>query len=680
MKKTLIATALLIVLILTVSACGSSRPEPTPAPTPEPTTEPTAVPVEETTMDETTASEAEEATTEESATQAAAFGDAWEAVSCDTFDVAPALAEMADCGYVTVPENRAAGGDATIQLAVVRVNSTSDAPGTPVIYGSGGPGGNGLIHAKEADRFEQTHADILADRDWVMFSQRGTLHAKPFLECLPLDTVEYEAALNNLSGEETSEKWVEATQGCYDSFTAEGVDLNGYNSNENAADINDIRQALAYDKIIYYGISYGTQLGQFLMRSYPEILEAAVLDGIVPVSFTSYSEVTNVEEAFQRVFDACAADEACSAAYPDPEGVLTDVVAELNANPQTVEIDGENGQKETVIMDGARVLEGLFGKVYGAPAQVPNIINQLHEGNYALLSELAPTYPESSDESKLMQVAVNCADDPNMSLDEADVENMADMYAIRTIDDLRQIVAGCQVLNQTPLSDSSDEAVTANIPTLLLNGGMDPVTPPASGRIVEQALPDSRFVIFPTRGHGQVGNPCGVSITDAFMSDPTAELDTSCIEQQIWFDAPHKVAVSSEDGGASFGLTVPEGMIPTVQAPDAWQTFDGIFSIALLAYPAGTSAEDALNDYIAAFPVPLENVEIVDGEPVAGYPTKVVQTDMEIPGTSIGIDFVAFEDEAGAYLISALTQATDMIDFVRQEVLPGLLETVTVRE
>ena len=59
---------------------------------------------------------------------------------------------------------------------------------------------------------------------------------------------------------------------CLDEFAAEGVDLAAYNSDENADDIDALRQALGYDKIIYYGESYGTLLGQYLLRRHPDIL------------------------------------------------------------------------------------------------------------------------------------------------------------------------------------------------------------------------------------------------------------------------------------------------------------------------------------------------------------------------------------------------------------------------
>ena len=77
-----------------------------------------------------------------------AFSDAWAPVACESLGVQAEIAAISDCGYVTVPENRAADTGKTIQLAVVRIRSTAATPGAPVILGTGGPGGDGLGRLK----------------------------------------------------------------------------------------------------------------------------------------------------------------------------------------------------------------------------------------------------------------------------------------------------------------------------------------------------------------------------------------------------------------------------------------------------------------------------------------------------------------------------------------------------
>ena len=301
MKTTLKYIFLLVVAALILSACAKPTPTPKPvvptqAPTQEPVAAPTQAPVE--------------ATQEVPTASTSTSGNAWEPVSCDTFKIAPEVAAIADCGYVTVPENRATGGDKTIKLAVLRVKSTSEKPGAPIVLGTGGPGGPGLGLAMPPGgaAFAQTYAPILQDHDFVLFSQRGTALAQPTLDCPAYNALTIDASTKGMSLEERVKAVSDALVACAKDFQAKGVDLSAYNSNENADDVAAIRQALGYDKIFYYGESYGTQLGQFVLRRHPDILAGIMIDGIVPVTKGKSVQVSDIAAAFQTVFKACAAD------------------------------------------------------------------------------------------------------------------------------------------------------------------------------------------------------------------------------------------------------------------------------------------------------------------------------------------------------------------------------------
>jgi pimeloyl-ACP methyl ester carboxylesterase/heat shock protein HslJ len=610
------------------------------------------------------------------------FGEAWEAVDCAAFDVVPEIAAQADCGTVTVPENRSGDSDRTLQLAVVRVRSTSDSPGTPVIKGTGGPGSNGLQAANNAN-FLQTHADILVDRDWIFFSQRGTKYAQPYLTCPAYDAVPFEAALNNVGDEERRTQQSEAMQACLDDFAAQGVDLSSYNTNENAADIDSIRQALGYDKIIYYGQSYGTLLGQFLLRNHPEILESAIIDGIAPATAVRWSDVTDFQAAFQRVFEACAADEACRTAYPDPEGALAEAYAALQANPQplTVQVDVNDGQAGTVQLDGLLAMNGLFIQLYtsGGYSLVPTIAYQMRDGDISALSQVVPLTLNSRDNARVMHFAMACSDDPVESLDDLNLDGFADMYRDLTLDDVQQYITNCPLLNLTRLPDSSDELVTSDVPTLLLQGGLDPATPVAGGNSVQAGLSNSYNIIFPAGTHIQEHDPCGIAIMDAFMTDPLAEPDSSCVNSQLTFAVPRQVTVNSADDSLSMTVDLPAGFTPMAQ-PNQYQGQTVI--LTFYAIPAGTpdvqSLEEALNTIAATSRAPLDNTDIVDGDPVAGYATKTIQSGAEIQGTQLGTDIIAFENEAGIYVIQSIQIDPATLEKWRTTDLPAILETVTV--
>jgi pimeloyl-ACP methyl ester carboxylesterase len=76
-----------------------------------------------------------------------------------------------------------------------------------------------------------------------------------------------------------------------------------------------------------------------------------------------------------------------------------------------------------------------------------------------------------------------------------------------------------------------NEPVTSPLPTLVLSGQYDPVTPPAWGRLAAETLENSTFYEFPGVGHGVMrSDDCGLEIGLQFLDDPSVEPDASCIK------------------------------------------------------------------------------------------------------------------------------------------------------
>ncbi|HRF94097.1 MAG TPA: alpha/beta hydrolase, partial [Aggregatilineales bacterium] len=69
-----------------------------------------------------------------------------------------------------------------------------------------------------------------------------------------------------------------------------------------------------------------------------------------------------------------------------------------------------------------------------------------------------------------------------------------------------------------------------DIPTLVMVGNYDPVTPPVWGRIAAETLSNSTYAEFIGVGHASIdAGDCPLSIALRFIDDPTALLDLSCI-------------------------------------------------------------------------------------------------------------------------------------------------------
>src|SRR6185295_9354711 len=143
-------------------------------------------------------------------------------------------------GSLFVPERRSDPQSNLIELAFVRFKSTSTTPGPPIVYLAGGPGGSG-IGAARGSRFPLFMA-MREVGDVIAFDQRGTGFSKPNLTCLqnidlPLDvppSADSVMKVMRARSEQCAFYWKNVQR----------VDLAGYNTNESADDLDDLRKAL----------------------------------------------------------------------------------------------------------------------------------------------------------------------------------------------------------------------------------------------------------------------------------------------------------------------------------------------------------------------------------------------------------------------------------------------------
>ncbi|MFN8420465.1 MAG: alpha/beta fold hydrolase [Anaerolineae bacterium] len=211
--------------------------------------------------------------------------------------------ENITCGYLIVPEDRSNPSGSTIQLAYAVLSaSTESSKSDPVIYLAGGPGGNAV--GTIADWVE---APYLQDRDFILLDQRGTGYSLPSLNC-----------------PESEQEEENATQTCHDRLISEGINLQAYNSVENAADVADLRLALGYEEWNLFGISYGTRLALTVMRDHPDGVRSVVIDSVYPPEISSWEEYgVNTADVFHRLFEACANDQSAVATIPIWRGSST---------------------------------------------------------------------------------------------------------------------------------------------------------------------------------------------------------------------------------------------------------------------------------------------------------------------------------------------------------------------
>lgn len=438
------------------------------------------------------------------------------------------------CGHIVVPENRRRSAGPTIRLAFAIVKAEQSRRGaSPVVYLEGGPGAPGLTAYSLG--FEAPTLAI--ERDFILFDQRGTGRSGSICPTLAAD--EREMARQDLTSVDEAALRVRVLRACLDELRRLGIDPGGYDMEATVGDLEDLRRALGYDRWILLARSYGGALAQRMMRYHPETVQGAILISPVPLDWSSFDEaVPNAARSLERIFRECAAQAVCREAFPDPAGELRQVYAELHERPWTVQVDTSLFGSRTFTInarDFMEIVDQLLYADWNIP-YLPRILRGFAERDSLLGAAVVErVFGGSTDwlDRPAVRYSVWCRDAVTEDSDERFARAAAPYpAALRVIGSLYLEV--CDTWPVTPGPVAERAIPETDIPTLILSGGYDHVTPVAGGAAILRSFRDGRQLVFPSSSHvipsGRNGQ-CVVQILRDFLADPTASLDTSCMEE-----------------------------------------------------------------------------------------------------------------------------------------------------
>ena len=453
------------------------------------------------------------------------------------------------CGYVSVPADHSNPQGARIRLAVVIFkNPNAHRAPDPVIFLQGGPGGRviqdfapAMITGTNPSNGQISLPIQFGAHDLIMVDQRGTGFSQPSLQCPEVVNLQYQTDVS-LTAQQQADEQNQQLGVCHKRLVGQGINLNEYTSLSDAADIHDLISALGYKQVDLYGVSYGTRLALEIMRSYPQGIRSVVLDSTVPAqSHLLLSVPSSTARVFNTLFQGCAANALCNATYPHLDTTFYSLVTQLNAHPVTFQTtDFNSGKSYTVLFNGDSFVSVLFDAFYATPfiPYLPQMIGEAEKGNFTHLVTLLYGALQFDDSVSWGDYySVECAEDvSHVTPDQVTSAAQAYPSAIRQdqLIGLEAEIPGCALWNVPSAPANEAQAVSSSIPTVILEGEYDPITPPANGALAAQTLSASYQFQFPGTGHGvflstfSPGN-CPAAIVNAFWTSPTTKPDGSCI-------------------------------------------------------------------------------------------------------------------------------------------------------
>lgn len=432
------------------------------------------------------------------------------------------------CAWWDLPESRSQKQANSIAIFIVRLPASRnfDIQPDPMLFIAGGPGQAASETFLYADHI---WSKLALTRDIYLIDQRGTGQSHYF-GC---------ENLNDYVGEPATEFDAQLikklSRDCLDNFVG---DAKAYTTAATVEDLEQVRTALGITQWNLLGVSYGTRVAAKYMRAYPTSVRTVVLDSVVPSTLALGPEIAlNSQYSLDALIERCKMDTACARAIPEFEKELAQLFEQLEQAPVTVNVENfTSGEVERLQFSETdlSLLIRLYLYNSKTSALLPPMIHQAASSNNFGPLLRAVQRVKSSVQSALafgLHNSVLCTEDyPFYKLDEASRRQLRDTYMGTTIVDMFDAI--CEIWPSEPLTGDARLPLRADVPTLLLSGELDPITPPAYGDMAAAELTNSKHIIVQGQGHFVSAVGCLPQLISEFVHQASSNaLDLQCVDR-----------------------------------------------------------------------------------------------------------------------------------------------------
>ena len=433
-----------------------------------------------------------------------------------------------------MPLSRSGSVPGSLSLSVERRLAGKQPSTTAVVGLAGGPGQAAL---PLAEFMAEAIAPALRTRDLLVFDQRGTGTSDP-LGC---------QAVEGFSGGSVSKLFEQCALQI-------GPARGSFTSEESVQDIEALRVAGGYEKLVLYGTSYGTKVALEYAQQYPQHVEALVLDSVVPVD--------GPEPLRSRAFGrsrGCSGNCAPSGPARGSPATPSPTSPALNARLRHRALGGSvfdgHGRRHPAALDEAGLLRTIeAGDVNPALRALPAAVRLGPRGRPR--SAAAPARPlRGPDPDVPEERQVESTDTIDEALFATTTCEETNFPWSRSAPAATRLTEAHDFLEAQPSSyfypfDASTaytasllEACAAwpdasppppaegglpDVPTLIFSGGQDLRTPTSNARQVAAEIPDAELVLVPYTGHSVLGSDLSECAAHAVSSFFAGKVPVAC--------------------------------------------------------------------------------------------------------------------------------------------------------
>ncbi|MEU3061253.1 alpha/beta hydrolase [Streptomyces subrutilus] len=435
------------------------------------------------------------------------------------------------CATLDVPLDYADPEGETIPLALIRAKARDEKNRIgSLVFNFGGPGGSGLTTLPGAAK----EYEALRDRyDLVSFDPRGVGRSAPVLCENDKQLDAYYAQDSSPATPQQEKAFVDNIKKYRQACERNSARLLPHVGTSNAArDLDRIRQALGDEKLNYFGISYGTELGGVYAHLFPKNVGRAVFDAVVDPTKTSEEGALGQAKGFQLALGNFAQDcvdrgDACLLQGSTAKEIEAGVIAlqkQLAAKP--IAGIGDRQLTESAATNG--IAQALYSKELWPLLEQG--LDEAGGGQGQLLMALSDALNGRDQQGRYSNIgaantAINCADSKDRY---TLAQTKAELPSFRAASPVFGDFLGWAMMSCTgwPVPgawETPDVSAPGSAPIMVIGNTGDPATPYEGARkMVERLGPGVGVELtYKGEGHGAYnsGDPCVQRAVNTYLLD-----------------------------------------------------------------------------------------------------------------------------------------------------------------
>ncbi|NVJ98312.1 MAG: alpha/beta fold hydrolase [Alphaproteobacteria bacterium] len=378
-------------------------------------------------------------------------------------------------------------------------------------------GGPGQAAAEWGGLAKTALRAIHQKRDIVLMDQRGTGKSNP-LEC-------------KMGSEQVFEELTDWTRFIADCRAEYDIDVRHFTMENVIRDMEEVRKALGQEKLNLWGGSWGTRTAGLYEKRHPDRVRSIVIDGVAPPDVSLFeSAPASAERALRLLAQDCLEVDGCAVKYPDfEENVDTLIRRAENGDLRYEGKDLLTGKPLSFDLNFTSAVEGIRALMYSANSTVmlPYLVQEAVEGN---LAPWAAAAASGGDAGMYLGATLSILCGEELPRVRADALEAAATDSFAKDSYYQYWKAGCQGWESMPGADDAHEPIATDVPTLILSGNLDPITPPEMGEHWLKGASNARHIVVNGNGHITSNTACMPRLIGEFVDtlDPKA-LDDACL-------------------------------------------------------------------------------------------------------------------------------------------------------